>query len=335
MTTSPSDPLRVVLVGIGKFGKHYANRLQQHHNIKLVGVADKDVSKIKSLRLEGITVASSLTPIAEFADFDAVIVTTSADEHFAVSMEALQYGKHVLCAKPGVISIEQYEAIRSAAEKNNVDYSVDYTMISAPEVGFLDMSFCAHGEPTFMEAARYVTGPVEPVNEVWGLMCHDVALFDYHMPISRKPTHVHCWRDHRGLTRASLVSGDTIVAHFKASYNQRADRRVVAFKIDKTTGKFKHPVRLITWDQKKRTLDFAVDHHPNYKVEFEEWPDPITLSINRLIKRIRNKETKAVPGIDDNQFFSAYSGSKLTRSVTGILWALDESLSMDGEKVFV
>lgn len=332
MTTAPSDPIQVVLVGVGKFGRHYANRLQQHEKTSLVGVVDKDVSKIKSLRLEGITVASSLTPVAEFSDFDAVIVTTSADQHVAVSMEALAYGKHVLCAKPGITSTAEYEMISSLAKKNDVDYSVDYTMISAPEVGFLDMSFCAHGEPRFMEAARYVTGPAEPVNEVWGLMCHDVALFDYHMPISRKVTHVHCWRDHQRLTRATLVSHDTNVAHFKAAYNQRANKRVVSFELT-AYKKFKHPVKRITWDQTKRTLDFLVDHHANYKVEFEEWPDPITLSINRFVRRIRQREERTSPVFDNLALYSTYLGDGPVRTITRILEALDKSLSMDGEEV--
>ena len=332
MTTSPSDPLRVVLVGVGKFGRHYANRLQQHDKVELVGVVDKDVSKIKSLRMEGITVASSLTPVAEFSDFDAVIVATSADQHVTVSMEALAYGKHVLCAKPGVTSVAEYETIRSMAKKNDADYSVDYTMISAPEVGFLDMSFCAHGEPRYMEAARYVTGPPEPVNEVWGLMCHDVALFDYHMPIRKQITHVHCWRDHQRLVRATLVSHDTNVAHFKASYGQRANKRFVAFELAPEK-KFKHPVRSITWDQINRSLEFVADHHANYKVEFEEWPDPITLSINRFVRRIRQREERTSPVFDNLALYSTYVGDGPVRNVTRILEAIDKSLSMDGEKV--
>ena len=332
MTTYRSEPLRAVLVGAGKFGRHYVNRLQQHDKFKLVGVVDKNTSKIKDLQLEGITVASSLTPVAEFSEFDVVIVTTSADQHVTVSMEALAYGKHVLCAKPGVTSTAEYEMISALAKKNDVDYSVDYTMISAPEVGFLDMSFCAHGEPRFMEAARYVTGPPEPVNEVWGLMCHDVALFDYHMPISRKVTHVHCWRDHRNLVRATLVSNDDNVAHFKASYNQRANKRLVSFELTPHK-KFKHPVKRITWDQSARTLDFLVDHHANYKVEFEEWPDPITLSLNRLARRISKREETDSTVFDNLALYSTYVGDGPVRSVTRILEALDKSLGIDGEKV--
>lgn len=328
--TSPSEK-KVVIVGAGRFGRHYINRATQHEHFKLVGVVDSNASVLRSVQAEGISVATNIQSALDFVEHDAVIICTTADSHVTLAMQALAAGKHVLVSKPGVTTLTDYEQVSALADKNEVDWSVDYTMIGAPEVNFLDISFCAYGEPLFVDAERHVAGSREEVGEVFGLMSHDVALIDYHMPQNKQVTHVSVWQSTPRLVVASLVSGDKQIALLKASYEASHQTQAVTFLLNPYK-KIKDPITQITWDQTTRRLNFNTEWEFKYDVEFESFPDPITLSLDRFYRRIINREADE-DHLPNALFYSTHQGHQPTRRITRILAAMQKSLTTKQELV--
>jgi predicted dehydrogenase len=326
--TSPSKK-RVVIVGAGRFGRHYINRASHHEDFELVGVVDANASALRSIQAEGIAVAATLDPALEFVPHDAVVICTDADSHVTLAMQALASGKHVLVAKPGVTTIEEYEQVSALADEKNVDWSVDYTMMGAPEVNFLDISFCAYGEPFFMEARRFVHGEREAVGEVFGLMVHDVALLDYHLPSSKQVTRVSAWES-GSMIMATLHSNESEVGSLMAGYGFGRQTQLVEFCLT-PHGKIKNPITEITWDQSSRIIDFYADWRHKYDVRFETTPDPITISLDRFRRRIQNKDEDA-DHLTNALFYSTHQGHQPTRRITSILTAIQKSLDSGEEE---
>ena len=83
----------------------------------------------------------SLTPEGRFTnDLDriwksnvaAVVVATPIDAHFAVVMDALRHGKHVLCEKPLALHSNEAKTLHALAQRNKLQLLTDLTYSFSP-----------------------------------------------------------------------------------------------------------------------------------------------------------------------------------------------------------
>src|SRR3712207_1489143 len=108
-------PLRVMVVGLG-FGYTFAKILRDHPDYDLAGVADlnEDTAARVATELGLSRAARTLDDALLMPDVDAVALFTHAPRHAEHSVRALRAGKHVLCAVPAAISLEQCEQLLEA-----------------------------------------------------------------------------------------------------------------------------------------------------------------------------------------------------------------------------
>jgi len=94
---------KIVLVGIGRFGKNHLRvlkELEEDGLCTLYGVVDKRVEILESVRRNyNVEATSNLNEFLK-SDIDAVDIVTPADTHFEVCQECLAAGKHVFVEKP-------------------------------------------------------------------------------------------------------------------------------------------------------------------------------------------------------------------------------------------
>lgn len=114
-----------VLIGAGGISKAYAAAFADGLPCQLVGVAD--------IRLEAAEEVAAITGAAAFDDIEimcaelqptAAIVCTPPNTHAAICIELMNLGIHVLCEKPLTISSHDARRMISAAENNNVTFSM-------------------------------------------------------------------------------------------------------------------------------------------------------------------------------------------------------------------
>lgn len=115
---------KIVLVGVGKFGKNHLRvlkELEKDELCTLYGVVDKRDDVLESIR-KNYNVATT-SSLAEFlkADIDAVDIVTPADTHSEVCQECLAAGKHVFVEKPLATKYaEARKLIQLTADKDRI-----------------------------------------------------------------------------------------------------------------------------------------------------------------------------------------------------------------------
>jgi predicted dehydrogenase len=120
------QPLRLIQVGMGGWGRSWAKVLAQHAELVQV-VACVDVEPQMLLQLhtdvgvdEGVCF-TSLDAALTATVADAVLVTTPVGGHVPVALAALAAGKHVLVEKPFAPSLaEAQEVVEMAADADKV-----------------------------------------------------------------------------------------------------------------------------------------------------------------------------------------------------------------------
>ena len=96
--------MRVIQVGLGGFGRSWAEIARATKGVELVAAVDPSPAArawaIDALGLEEATVFADLERALNGTATDAVLVITPPDTHHAVANSALRAGKHVLLEKP-------------------------------------------------------------------------------------------------------------------------------------------------------------------------------------------------------------------------------------------
>lgn len=119
--------INVVLVGIGGYGKKYAEHLlkERHlHGVHLVAVVDPYASKSEiysELIGAKIPIFETLEQFYSYANADLAVISTPIHLHFEQTCYALRHGSNALCEKPAAPTVEQVrEMIRVRNDQKRI-----------------------------------------------------------------------------------------------------------------------------------------------------------------------------------------------------------------------
>lgn len=309
------DMVKVILVGHGYFGSLYRERILKHKQLKLVGVVDKDLSRLVEFR--GTNLGESYEMCADSIDHDAVVVCTPPQHHASISISALERGKNVLCMKPGAMTEAEAEAVTKAVNVGNGRFFVDYTMLNAPEIDFVTGLIGMVGALGGFSSARHVvTGP-KPEGIVRDLLCHDVAMLE-HFGLATDYLNVTCAMT-SGVSATAIITrpNGKRLAYMNASYNATYARKDTRFKAEEMRT-VTNPGLTVTWDQNQKSVNVA-SQGKSIDVQFRHDPDLITRSLN----------TFADP------WYSLLVEGQQYRRIMRILHAMQHSADNDGIVVSV
>ena len=120
---SPNGTARVAFIGVGGRGSGLLAKMLEVPGVTIVAICDIDPDNLKKA-MDRVSAAGH-SPVAftdyrkmldERKDIDAVVIATPVDLHKAMSVAALEVGKHVYCEKPMAASPEDCRAILNAAK---------------------------------------------------------------------------------------------------------------------------------------------------------------------------------------------------------------------------
>ena len=114
--------LKIGIIGAGRIGKVHLESISYHvKNATVSAMADPFMNEEteKLIRSYGVSkVTKDYKDILNDKDIDAVLVCSSTDTHAAISIEAINAGKHVFCEKPVDHSIEKIQAVADALKEH-------------------------------------------------------------------------------------------------------------------------------------------------------------------------------------------------------------------------
>jgi len=113
--------MRVAIIGSGLQGNRRAQALESFPDADLVVVTAKGRSGAEPLakRMQ-CAAGAGWEEVVRRTDIDVVVVCTPPNLHSAITLAAIEEGKHVLCEKPLARTLEEGEAMVRAAEKKGV-----------------------------------------------------------------------------------------------------------------------------------------------------------------------------------------------------------------------
>lgn len=124
--------LKIGIIGAGRIGKVHLESISYHvKNATVTAMADPFMNEEteKLIRSYGVSkVTKDYKDILNDKDIDAVLVCSSTDTHAAISIEAINAGKHVFCEKPvDHHSIEKIQAVADALKEHpNIKFQVGF-----------------------------------------------------------------------------------------------------------------------------------------------------------------------------------------------------------------
>ena len=114
--------LKIGIIGAGRIGKVHLESISYHvKNATVTAMADPFMNEEteKLIRSYGVSkVTKDYKDILNDKDIDAVLVCSSTDTHAAISIEAINAGKHGFCEKPVDHSIEKIQAVADALKEH-------------------------------------------------------------------------------------------------------------------------------------------------------------------------------------------------------------------------
>ncbi|MGK7925679.1 MAG: Gfo/Idh/MocA family protein, partial [Spirulina sp.] len=179
--------LGIVVLGVGRWGKHLVRNFANHPQTHLVAIVDPNPERLTACREqlnlnESIILADSWDSIREHSEIDAVVIATPASTHYSLIRDALQLGYHVFAEKP--LTLEPIECLElcQLAEEKQLQLFVDHTYLFNPAVegGKQAIANGAIGNLRYGYAARTHLSPVrQDVDALWDLAIHDIGIFNY------------------------------------------------------------------------------------------------------------------------------------------------------------
>jgi predicted dehydrogenase len=124
--------MKVGLVGCGKIAEAHLAAFRKVSRCFVHGVFDvsRESAEKRARQFKVQRVFDSVDAL--IADCDVVNVCTPPQTHSEIALKALAAGKHLIIEKPMVIRVEDWQAIRSAAERARVSVTVIHNIKFAP-----------------------------------------------------------------------------------------------------------------------------------------------------------------------------------------------------------
>lgn len=111
-------PINFVVVGFGGMGGYHARGLiGDNQFVNTYGTYDIDQKRQEAAKEEGFKVYSSFESVLADEAVEAVLVATPNDSHKQLVIDALRAGKHVVCEKPVMMSVAEFDEVVKVSEE--------------------------------------------------------------------------------------------------------------------------------------------------------------------------------------------------------------------------
>lgn len=183
---------RIAVIGAGYWGPNLMRNVAAGVDSELAWICDRDgdVASRAARHHPGVRVTTEVEDVLDDPTVDAVAIATPAATHAPIGLAALEAGKHVLIEKPLAASSAEGEQLVASAEERGLVLMCDHTFCYTPPVLKIRdlIADGTVGDVHYIDSVRINLGLVQPdVDVFWDLAPHDLSIFDFVLPSSRRP----------------------------------------------------------------------------------------------------------------------------------------------------
>lgn len=240
--------IKIGIIGCGYWGPNHIRIFSHLPNCQVSYCSDLNEERLKAIKnlFPQVETVKDYKKVLEDPSVDAVCIASPTNTHFALTQEALEKGKHVLCEKPLALKPEECSTLKDLAKKQKKVLMVGHVFIFNPGIvrlreymqsGELGRIFYAHSERTNLGPFRY------DVNALWDLAPHDISIFNFLLDSCPKSVSA---RGHKclgntleDLAFVTLEYPDSVLVHIHVSWLDPRKVRQITIIGDK---------KMVTWD---------------------------------------------------------------------------------------
>jgi predicted dehydrogenase len=189
------------IIGFGGMASHHNQSLIDYERVKVKGVFDVNIDRLKYAEELGLVAYSSKEELLADEEIDIVLIATTNEVHKELSIEAMAAGKHVICEKPVTLDSNELIEIMEASQKYGKIFTIDQNRRTNKDFILMrrNVEGGAIGKPYVIESrvegSRGMPTGWRTIKELGGGMMLDwgVHLIDQlmHM-VDEKVTSVYC-----------------------------------------------------------------------------------------------------------------------------------------------
>lgn len=176
----PFEPVKIGVIGLGRFGRLHSLTLSSLAEAELVGVVARWQASLDKLRSELPDVTGWLDldqAIAE-SGAEAWVVACSTSEHVRVATKLLQAGKKVLLEKPISESLAEAESLTPLVNADSSNLMLGHILLFNSEFKQLREEVARRGGLTFIDCVRHrpasIVKDFPGENPLQATMVHDL-----------------------------------------------------------------------------------------------------------------------------------------------------------------
>jgi predicted dehydrogenase len=181
--------LTMGVIGYGYWGPNLVRNFAEAPGAQVTALSDMRPDRLKAAlkRYPALKTTANYRDLLNDPEIDAVAIATPVSTHFALAMEALKAGKHVLVEKPMTSTSKEAERLIDEAERRHLTLMVDHTFAYTGAVRKIKELIAngSAGDIYYYDSVRVNLGLFQhDVNVLWDLAVHDLAILDYVLPFN-------------------------------------------------------------------------------------------------------------------------------------------------------
>ena len=176
--------ISIVQIGCGYWGPNLLRNLVSNPEceVKWVVEISKDRQEYVHNLYPALKIKNDLQNVLYDNEVKAIVITTPAESHYKLTIDALKAGKHVLVEKPMAMKVEEVEEIGALAEEKNLVAMAGHTFLYNSAVRYVKQLIDSGelGDIRYIYSQRVNLGRIRSdVDALWNLAPHDISIIQY------------------------------------------------------------------------------------------------------------------------------------------------------------
>lgn len=228
MSPAPAEPVKIGVVGLGRFGRLHALTLAGLAESRLMALVGRQHSSLESLpqELSGVPTWTNLERAIDESDAEAWVVACSTASHVTVTRQLLAAGKKVLLEKPVADNLRDAQSLAPLVCPDSGNLMMGHIVLFNSEFQELLEEVRQRGTVSYLDCVRHrpatIVQQFPGENPLHAVMIHDLYATQVLLDRAEPELFTACYhRTNTGeidLALAQLRWANGPVASFAASY---------------------------------------------------------------------------------------------------------------------